>query len=138
MIATGNATHRIFYHGRRAALGVGDLIALGYVSNYGTRQESNFVHFSAVLGSAIWGAELALGDRPERIDIVEPTGPFEDDPNLTDKNFPGNSTKSYRTREPLRVAGEVTEWQPQSPDRLKSMKNGLQDLKRRGVEAIDD
>ena len=87
--------------------------------------------------AAIWGAELALGDDRERIYIVEPTGSFENDPNVTDKKFPGNPTKSYRSREPLRVIGEVMEWQGHSPERLKAMKDHIEELKRLGAEAID-
>jgi rifampin ADP-ribosylating transferase len=87
-----------YYHGTRADLRVGDHITLGHLSNYGSRRTASFVYFSATLDAAIWGAELALGPGRERIYIVEPTGAFEDDPNLTDKKFPGNPTRSYRTR----------------------------------------
>jgi rifampin ADP-ribosylating transferase len=90
------------------------------------------------LNAATWGAELALGDRPGKIYIVEPTGPVEDDPNLTDKKYPGNPTKSYRTRSPLRVTGEVADWQGHSPEELKTMNEHLENLKRLGVEAIED
>src|SRR6201990_2544436 len=95
------------YHGTKADLKPGDLIAPGYNSNYGKRKKANYVYLTATLDAATWGAELALGDAPGRIYIVEPTGPIMDDPNLTDKKFPGNPTKSYRSREPLRVTGEV-------------------------------
>jgi Rifampin ADP-ribosyl transferase len=127
-----------FYHGTRADLKPGDLIEPGYTSNFGTRRKANHVYLTATLDAAIWGAELAAGDSPGRIYIVEPTGPIEDDPNLTDKKFPGNPTKSYRSREPLRVVGEVTEWQGHSPEALQAMKDGLERLKRLGIEAIDD
>lgn len=90
------------------------------------------------MNAAIWGAELALGEGPGRIYTVEPTGPIEDDPNLTDKKFPGNPTKSYRSRDPLRVTGEVMDWQGHSPDELQAMKDHLERLKRLGVEAIED
>jgi hypothetical protein len=126
-----------FYHGTRADLRTGDLIAAGYTSNYGTRRKANYVYFSALLEPAVWGAELAVGDR-ERIYIVEPTGAFEDDPNLTDKKFPGNPTKSYRTRDPLRVTGEVTEWQGHSAEQLTVMRDHLAKLKAQGIEAIDE
>jgi rifampin ADP-ribosylating transferase len=126
-----------FYHGTRAALKPGDLIAAGYSSNYGQRKTASWVYMAATLEAAIWGAELALGDDRERIYIVEPTGAIIDDPNLTDKKFPGNPTKSYRSREPLRVVGEVTEWQGHSPEQLKAMKDHIEELKRLGVEAID-
>jgi rifampin ADP-ribosylating transferase len=127
-----------FYHGTKADLKPGDLITPGYTSNYGVRKRAAFVYLTATLDAAIWGAELAQGDAPGRIYIVEPTGAIEDDPNLTDKRFPGNPTKSYRTREPLRVTGEVTTWQGHSPEQLKAMKDGLEELKRLGIEAIED
>ena len=125
-----------FYHGTRADLKVGDLLAPGFNSNYGERKLS-WIYFSATLDAATWGAELAQGQGRERIYIVEPTGPFEDDPNLTDKKFPGNPTRSYRSREPLRVTGEVAEWQGHSPERLKEMKDHLERLKQLGIGALD-
>ena len=115
----------------------GDLIAAGYSSNYGERKAASWVYLTGTLDAAIWGAELAAGDGRERIYIVEPTGPIMDDPNLTDRKFPGNPTQFYRSREPLRVIGEVTEWQGHSPERLKEMKDHLERLKARGIEAID-
>ena len=127
-----------YYHGTRADLKPGDLIEAGFNSNYGTRKKASYVYFTATLDAATWGAELALGDGPGRIYIVEPTGPFEDDPNLTDKKFPGNPTKSYRTRHPLRVTGEIPDWQGHSPEMLKAMKDHLEELKRQGIEAIED
>ena len=126
------------YHGTRADLQPGDLIAPGYNSNYGNRLKANFVYLSATLEAAIWGAELAAGEGPERIYIVEPTGPIEDDPNLTDKKFPGNPTKSYRSRHPLRITGEVMQWQGHSPDALKAMRDHIAELKRQGIEAINE
>jgi hypothetical protein len=129
---------QVFYHGTRADLRVGDLIGPGYTSNYGSRRKSNFVYFSALLEPEIWGAELAAGEGAERIYIVEPTGAFEDDPNLTDKKFPGNPTKSYRTRDPLRVTGEVAEWQSHSHEMLEATKEHLEQLKQQGIEAIDE
>jgi Rifampin ADP-ribosyl transferase len=127
-----------FYHGTRADLRPGDLIKPGYTSNYGQRKNANFVYLTATLDAATWGAELAVGEGPGRIYIVEPTGQIEDDPNLTDKKFPGNPTKSYRSREPLRVTGEIADWQGHSPEALKSMRDNLERLKRLGVEAIDE
>src|SRR5687767_5781358 len=115
----------IFYHGTRANLKPGDLIGSGNASNYGKRKQSVYVYFSATLDAATWGAELALGEGPGRIYTVEATGPIMDDPNLTDKKFPGNPTKSYRSREPLRVTGEVLEWQGHPPEALKAMKEHL-------------
>lgn len=126
------------YHGTRADLQPGDLIGPGYHSNYGLRKKSNFVYLTATLDAATWGAELAVGEGPGRIYIVEPTGPIEDDPNLTDKRYPGNPTKSYRSRQPLRVTGEVASWQGHSPEAIKAMKDHLEQLKEAGVEAIDD
>ena len=127
-----------YYHGTKAQLNPGDLIAPGYISNYGSRKKASYVYLTATLDAAIWGAELAVGDGPGRIYIVEATGPMEDDPNLTDKKFPGNPTKSYRTKHPIRVTGEVTEWQGHSPEQLKAMKDHLEHLKVLGVEAVDD
>lgn len=129
--------HRL-YHGTRADLKPGDLIEVGYSSNYGKRNKAAYVYLSATLDAATWGAELALGEGPGRIYVVEPTGPIADDPNLTDKKYPGNPTKSYRTREPLRVTGEITDWKGHSPEQLKAMKDRLEELKRLGIEAIED
>jgi hypothetical protein len=126
-----------YYHGTRADLKPGDLIAAGYASNYGTRKQTSWVYLTGTLDAAIWGAELAAGTGRERIYMVEPTGPIVDDPNLTDKKFPGNPTQSYRSREPLRVTGEVTGWTSHSAERLKEMKDHLERLKAQGVEAID-
>jgi rifampin ADP-ribosyltransferase len=136
--ASEDLTKQRLYHGTRADLKPGDLIGPGYSSNYGKRKKANFVYLTATLEAATWGAELALGEGPGRIYIVEPTGPIMDDPNLTDKKFPGNPTKSYRTREPLRVTGEVTDWQGHSPEALKAMKDNIERLKQLGIEAIDD
>ena len=127
-----------YYHGTKADLKIGDLIAPGHASNYGTRKQANFVYLAATLEAAVWGAELAAGEGNGRIYIVEPTGPIEDDPNLTDKKFPGNPTKSFRSREPFRVVGEVADWQGHSPDRLKQMHEHLTDLERRGIEAVNE
>lgn len=103
--ATGGTVPQRFYHGTRADLKPGDLIEAGCNSNYGRRKKGSWVYLTATLDAAIWGAELAAGDGRGRIYIVEPTGPIVDDPNLTDKRFPGNPTRSYRSREPLRVTG---------------------------------
>ena len=128
---------KLFYHGTRADLKVGDLIAAGYNSNYGARKPKSWVYLTGTLDAAIWGAELAAGDGRERIYIVEPTGSIVDDPNLTDKKFPGNPTQSYRSREPLRITGEVREWKGHSPERLKEMKDHIERMKEQGIEAID-
>jgi hypothetical protein len=127
-----------FYHGTKANLKQGDLIKSDFNSNYGKRNKAKYVYLTATLDAAIWGAELALGKGPGRIYIVEPTGPIEDDPNLTDKKFPGNPTKSYRSLHPLRVIGEVKDWQGHSPEQLKAMKDNLERLKQLGIEAIED
>lgn len=137
MTIPDNDNPRLFYHGTRADLKQGDLIRAGYNSNFGARKLASWVYLTATLDAAIWGAELAAGDGRQRIYIVEPTGAIEDDPNLTDKKFPGNPTQSYRTREPLRITGEVAEWQGHSPERLKEMKDNLERLKAQGIEAID-
>ncbi|HVO00660.1 MAG TPA: NAD(+)--rifampin ADP-ribosyltransferase [Candidatus Cybelea sp.] len=127
-----------YYHGTKADLKRGDLIAPGCSSNYGERKQAAYVYLSATLDAATWGAELALGEGAGRIYMVEPTGPIEDDPNLTDKKFPGNPTKSYRTRDALRVTGEVMDWQRHSPEQLKTMKDSLERLRCLGIEAIED
>jgi rifampin ADP-ribosylating transferase len=127
-----------YYHGTRADLKPGDLIEVGFISNYGSRNKAKYIYLSATLGAAIWGAELAQGEGRERIYIVEPTGPIEDDPNLTDKKFPGNPTRSYRSMYPFRVIGEVTEWEPHSSEQLKAMRDHLDRLREQGIEAIED
>lgn len=127
------------YHGTRADLSPGDLIEPGHTPNFGRRDRTtSYVYLTRTLDAAIWGAELAGGDGPGRIYIVEPTGPIEDDPNLTDKKFRGNPTKSYRSREPLHVTAEVTDWHGHSAEALKAMKDGLERLERRGIEPMDD
>lgn len=127
-----------YYHGTKANLKPGDLIEPGFNSNYGKRKNAKYIYLTATLDAAIWGAELALGEGHERIYIVEPTGLIEDDPNLTDKKFPGNPTKSYRSVYPFRIVGEITEWNGHSPEQLKAMKDHLERLKQQGIEAIED
>ena len=126
-----------FSHGTRADLAPGDLLAPGFGSNY-QAQALSWIYFSATLDAAIWGCELARGDARERIYIVEPTGAFEDDPNLTDKKFPGNPTASYRSRAPLRVIGEVEQWEPHPPERLAEMKAALARMAAKGDMQIID
>lgn len=135
--ATGPDLDAIFYHGTRADLAVGDLLGPGRASNYGTEKPLSWIYFSAALESAIWGCELAAGDGRERIYIVEPTGDWYDDPNLTDKKFPGNPTRSYRSRSPLRIVGEVDRWEPHSPEILAAMKANLERLTAEGAKIID-
>lgn len=126
-----------FCHGTKADLKPEDLPEPGF-SNYGERKKANYIYLTATSDAAIWGAELAAGDGPGRIYRVEPTGPNEDDPNLTDKKFPGNPTRSYRTKQPLRVVSEVMDWVGHSPEALRKMREHLDELKRLGIEAINE
>lgn len=127
------------YHGTKADLKPGDLIEPGYSPNFGRLDRTTtYVYLAGTLDAATWGAELAAGNGPGRIYIVEPTGPMADDPNLTNKRYPGNPTKSYRSRKPLRVVGEVRDWQGHPPEALEAMKESLERLRQQGVETIDD
>ena len=126
-----------FYHGTKADLKVGDLIGPGFGSNFVERKLAH-VYITATLEAATWGAELAQGEGRGRIYIVEPTGEFEDDPNLTDKKFPGNMTASYRSREPIRITGELEHWVGHSLEQLQAMKDGLARLKAEGLDVIHD
>jgi rifampin ADP-ribosylating transferase len=115
-----------FLHGTRAALRAGALIAPGYPSNFGPRAHAaGWVYCTGTLDAAIWGAELAQGDGAERIYLVEATGPLEDDPELTDRKFPGNPSRSFRSRSPLRVIAEVTGWVGHSADALAATRDGV-------------
>lgn len=131
-----------FYHGTKTAFVVGDLLSPGYPSNYEADRVSNNLYFSANLEPAVWAAELAMSlanlEGRGHIYIVEPTSTFEDDPNLTNKRFPGNVTKSYRTRDPLRVVGVVEDWEGHPEEALRGMLDSLLDLKRRGLHVIED
>ena len=127
-----------FFHGTKADLKIGDFIEAGANSNFGQRKKAKYIYLTATLDASVWGAELALGEGRERIYLVEPTGPIEDDPNLTDKKFPGNPTMSYRSAHPFKVVGEITIWQRHSPEQIKAMKDGLAKLKEQGIEAIED
>lgn len=127
-----------YFHGTKADLKIGDFIEIGLNSNYGQKKNAKYIYLTATLDAAIWGAELALGDGPERIYLVEPTGPIEDDPNLTNKKFPGNPTMSYRSQHPFKVVGELTVWQGHAPEQVKAMKDGLAKLNEQGIEAIED
>ena len=98
----------------------------------------NHVYVTATLDAAVWGAELGAGGGRGRIYIVEPTGTLEDDPNVTDKKFPGNPTRSYRTREPVKVIGELVDWVGHSPEQVQAMRDSLAELKRQGLAVIDD
>lgn len=134
----GMTQNEAFYHGTKADLKEGDLIAPGFRSNYGRRKEALFVYLTQTVDAAVWGAELAVGEAPGRVYIVEPTGPIEDDPNLTDKKFPGNPTRSYRTKHPLRVLGELKTWQGHTEEQLAAMHANLERLKALGIEAIEE
>lgn len=137
MSAAATRFTQAYFHGTRADLRPGDLIAVGHTSNFARTMPLSWVYFAATLDAAIWGAELAEGSAPERIYVVEPTGPFVDDPNLTNKKFQGNPTLSYRSRDPLRVIGEVTKWQSHPAEQLQQMRAGVARLKAEGAEIID-
>jgi rifampin ADP-ribosylating transferase len=137
MSSVANVFSQSFFHGTRADLKPGDLIVVGYQSNFTDIKPLSWVYFSATLDAAIWGAELAAGNGQERIYVVEPTGPIMDDPNLTDKKFPGNPTLSYRSRAPLRVIAEVTKWQGHSPERVQQMKENVARAHAGGSGIID-
>lgn len=132
-----------FFHGTRRRFVIGDLLTVGHGSNYHRGRVSNNVYFAALIEPAIWGAELAAAhaddtDATGHVYIVEPTGPFEDDPNVTNEKFPGNVTRSYRSRHPLRVLAEVTDWEGHSPDVLQGMLDGIARLRAQGLDVIDD
>src|SRR5579875_3766510 len=122
----------VYLHGTKADLAVGDLLVAGRESNFEAGRVMNYVYFTATLDAAVWGAELAGGEDSGRIHIVEPTGEFEDDPNLTDKKFPGNPTLSFRSREPLRIVGEVRDWAGHPPEKLEAMRAARDSSQRTG------
>ncbi len=122
-----------YFHGTKADLKIGDLIKAGFNSNYGQKKNSEYIFLTSTLDAAIWGAELASGEGRERIYLVEPTGQIEDDPDLTDKKFPGNPTKSYRSAQPFRVVGEVKSWTGHSKEQLKAMKGNIGKLNENGA-----
>ena len=128
----------ILLHGTKVDLAAGDHLVPGHNSNFEEGRTANHVYVTATLDAATWGAELAVGAGRGRIYIVEPAGTLEDDPNVTDMKFPGNPTRSYRTREPVKVVGELLDWVGHSPERLQSMRDWLADLKRRGLAVIYD
>lgn len=131
-----------FYHGTKAELAIGDLLLPGRPSNFEEGRISNNIYFTAVLETAVWGAELAmsLANRAGagRVYIVEPTGSFEDDPNVTNKRFAGNPTRSYRTRHPLKIVGVVEDWKGHPPEVLQGMLDALQNLRLQGLAIIED
>jgi rifampin ADP-ribosylating transferase len=127
-----------YLHGTRADLSVGDLLLPGRPSNYEEGRIMNHVYVTQTLDAAVWGAEMAAGDGRCRIFVVEPLGPLEDDPNVTDKKLPGNPTRSYRTREPVRIIGEIDDWVGHSEEQRQAMRDGLADLRQRGLDVIYD
>lgn len=127
-----------YLHGTRADLAVGDLLVPGRFSNFQPGRVMNHVYVTQTLDAAAWGAELAAGDGPCRIFVVEPLGALEDDPNVTDKKLPGNPTRSYRTREPVRIVGELADWTGHTAEQIEAMLAGLADLRRRGLDVIYD
>ena len=131
-----------FFHGTKAAVAIGEELVPGFGSNFQDGRVSNNIYFTAVLETAVWGAELATSlaglDERGHVYVVEPLGPFEDDPNVTDKKFPGNPTKSYRTPHPLRVVGEVEDWEGHSPEVLGAMLDNLARLREQGLDVIED
>ncbi|AKG72820.1 NAD(+)--rifampin ADP-ribosyltransferase [Salinicoccus halodurans] len=126
-----------FLHGTKAELEIGDLLEPQFESNYQDKK-SNYIYFTATLDAAKWGAELASGNLKERIYLVEPVGGFENDPNVTDKRFPGNPTRSYRSKSALRIVGELGKWERHSDEELKGMLDGLQKLREEGRDIIYD
>jgi rifampin ADP-ribosylating transferase len=128
----------VYLHGTKADLAVGDMLVPGRESNFEEERVMNHVYFTATLDAAVWGAELAAGQGRGRIYIVEPSGEFEDDPNVTNKRFPGNPTQSFRSRQPLRVVGELVDWVGHSPEKLQAMRDGLSALRRQGAAQIED
>jgi rifampin ADP-ribosylating transferase len=127
-----------YFHGTKADLKIGDLIEVGFNSNFGQRKNAKYIFLTATLDAAIWGSELALGEGHERIYLVEPTGQIEDDPDLTNKKFPGNPSKSYRSTHPFKVVGEVTIWQGHSLEQVKSMKDNVERARQLGINSLND
>ncbi|MFA5971933.1 MAG: NAD(+)--rifampin ADP-ribosyltransferase [Lentimicrobiaceae bacterium] len=127
-----------YFHGTKANLRPGDIIEVGFNSNFGQRKKAKYIFLTATLDAAIWGAELTFGEGRGRIYLVEPTGAIEDDPDLTDRKFPGNPTKSFRSIHPFKVVGEVTIWQVHTPEQVKAMKDGLTRIKEQGINSLND
>lgn len=128
----------VYLHGTKADLAVGDVLTPGRESNFEAGRVMNFVYFTETLDAATWGAELSSGPGRGRIYVVEPTGGFEDDPNVTDKRFPGNPTRSFRSAEPLRVVGELVGWTGHPPEKVQAMRDGLAALQQEGRAPIED
>ncbi|WP_294819152.1 NAD(+)--rifampin ADP-ribosyltransferase [uncultured Flavobacterium sp.] len=136
--AARNPFAQTYFHGTKARLSIGDLIIPGHPCNYMDNRILSHVYVSATITAAIWGAELAAGSAPERIYLVEATGDVEDDPNVTDKRFPGNPTMSYRSASPFTVVGEVASWIPHSPAEIQVMRDNLKKLRESGQDTIID
>jgi hypothetical protein len=126
-----------FFHGTKAELNIGDLLEPQHLSNYQDKK-SNYIYFTATLDAAKWGAELATSQSKERIYIVEPLGDFENDPNLTDKKFPGNPTRSYRSKSSLKIIAELGSWERHSDEEINNMITFLKRLGEQGTAVIDD
>ncbi|GGA90017.1 NAD(+)--rifampin ADP-ribosyltransferase [Ornithinibacillus halotolerans] len=126
-----------FFHGTKAALKIGDLLEPQHLSNY-QNKKSNYIYFTATLEAAKWGAELAKSESKERIYIVEPLGDFENDPNLTDKRFPGNPTRSYRSKSPLKIIAELGSWERHTDEQINQMLASLQKITEEGKNVIYD
>lgn len=126
------------YHGTKADLQIGDFLTPGFPSNYGARKKANFVYVTAIKEGAALAAELAIGEGCSKIFIVEPLGPIEDDPNVTDQKFPENPSRSYRTREPLRIIGEIHDWEKLAPEVLEKIQKRMEEAARLGIEAVND
>ena len=127
-----------YFHGTKADLNIGDFIEVGFNTNFGQNNAAKYIFLTATLDAAIWGAELSLGNGKERIYLVEPLGEIEDDPDLTDRKYPGNPTKSYRSTKPFKVVGEVINWHGHPIEQVNMMKEHLKNLKENGVHSIND
>ena len=127
-----------YLHGTKADLRVGDLLVAGRPSNYEPGRISNHIYMTKVLDGAVLAAEMAPGQGRGHVYIVEPQGAVEDDPNVTDKKLPGNPTHSYRSREPVQIVGEIADWVGHSPEQLQAFRDGLDDLRRKGLAIIYD
>ncbi|WP_407271908.1 NAD(+)--rifampin ADP-ribosyltransferase [Radiobacillus sp. PE A8.2] len=129
--------HGPFFHGTKAELKIADLLEPQHLSNY-QEKKSNYIYFTATLDAAKWGAELATSKAKERIYIVEPLGDFENDPNVTDKKFPGNPTRSYRSKSPLKILAELKSWERHSDEAINHMLSSLKELREQGKAVIYD
>lgn len=129
-----------FFHGTKAALKIGDLLEPNHYSNFEAGRTSNYIYFTATLDAAKWGAELAAGteEAEQHIYIVEPLGEFEDDPNVTNKRFPGNPTRSYRSKQPLKIVAELSAWEHHSEEAINDMLANLELLRKQGLATIED